>query len=134
MKWGKYMSLKKQLIKNYLKMQLISNDVGKLQIRIGNLPQLDEKYKMFQENVIQLIKILPGIGNIDTNFKTGDVVINYNPSMLQPQQVIKWINVVIDVAIDQMKFISTYWESDLPYVMRELTSILKKKAETILTF
>ncbi|MGL4798297.1 MAG: hypothetical protein ACRCWY_02705 [Cellulosilyticaceae bacterium] len=128
------MSLKKQLIKNYLKMQLISNNPGQLAIRIGSLPKLEDKYKSFETNIVQLLKILPGIGDIQTDFNTGDIRIAYNQAALQPQQVIKWVNVVVDVAIDQMNFINKYWETNLDYVMETLTQILKQKAEDILTF
>lgn len=134
MEWGEEMSLKKQLIKNYLKMQLISNEPGRMKIRIGNLPKLDEKYETFESSVIELLKILPGITNIETAFGTGDMTINYNQALLTPKQVMRWINVVVDVAIDNMNFISTNWESNLPYVMNELRRVLEGKAKAILGF
>ena len=125
------MSLKKQLIKNYLKLQVITNNPGKLHIRIGNLSKVDEQYKAFQDKVIELIKLLDGIQAIIPVYQTGDITILYDATKLTGKQVLKWSDVIVDTAIEKMNFISTYWEKDLDYVMQEMTKLLEEKAKRI---
>lgn len=117
------MSLKKQLIKNYLKMQLISSMPGELRIKVNNLPKLSEEYLEFAPYVYEFIKLKDGIQDVQTNFETGEVSIIYN-STLQPQEVIMWINTVMDVAIDQMDMVADKWDKDRESVINTLKRIL----------
>lgn len=121
------MSLKKQFIKNYLKMQLVSQDYGKLRIKISNLTKVNDKYKGFAKDIKDLIMVLPGIQDITADFDTGIIEIKYSEGVLQPQQVIKWINIVIDVVIDNINLISEKGESDTEAVKTQLLLDLKKR-------
>lgn len=123
---GNKMSLKKQLIKNYIKMQLISSTPGELHIKIGNLPNISKEYYEFAPYVYQFIKLQEGIQDIQANFSTGEVAIFYSQT-LQPQQVIMWINTVVDVAIDHMDFIADKWDTDREDVLSKLNDVLLKK-------
>ncbi|MEG0578641.1 MAG: hypothetical protein RR490_01860, partial [Niameybacter sp.] len=87
------MSLKKQLIKNYLKMQFISNMPGELKIKINNLTKLGPQYLEFAPYVYEFMKMKDGIQDIQPDFETGIVTISYSTSM-QPQEIIAWINTV----------------------------------------
>ena len=117
------MSLKKQLIKNYLKMQLISSTPGELRIKVINLPKLSQEYLEFAPYVYEFIKLKDGIKDVQANFATGEVVILYNNTM-QPQEVIKWINTAMDVAIDQMDMIANNWDTNKEDVINTLKRIL----------
>lgn len=126
------MSFKKQFIKGYLKIQPISNEPGKLKVKINNLAKLDGKYKNFEKQAIELIKILPGIQEVETQLNTGEISILYDATTLAPRQVMRWLNTVIDVVIDQLNLITLYWESNLTYVMNTLENQLREKVKTIL--
>lgn len=123
---GIEMGLKKQLIKNYIKMQLISSKQGELHIKIGNLPNLSKEYYEFAPYVYQFVKLQDGIQDIKTDFSTGEVTIFYSP-ILQPQQVIRWINTVLDVTIDHMDFIAGKWDTDRDSVLDTLNKALMNK-------
>ena len=120
------MSLKKQLIKNYIKMQLMSSTPGELHIKIGNLPNINKDYYEFTPYVYEFIKILDDIKDIKVNFSTGEVTILYAPEV-QPQKIIRWINTVLDVAIDHMDFISAKWDTDRESVLSTLNNVLLNK-------
>lgn len=120
---GAYMSLKKQLIKNYLKMQLVSSDPGILKIKVNNLPKLNEDYLQFAPYIYEFLKLKQGINEIQPDFTSGVVTIYYD-SFMQPQEIITWINTVIDVAIDQMDYIAANWEINQAEVINTLKKIL----------
>ncbi|MDU6855455.1 MAG: hypothetical protein ACLSH8_15745 [Zhenhengia sp.] len=124
------MSLKKQLIKNYIKMQLLSNMPGELHIKMANLSNLSKDYVEFAPYVYDVIKLLNGINNIQVNFTTGEVVILYS-QVLQPEQIIRWINIIIDTAIDYMDFIAAKWESDRQQVIQTLNQTLINKLQKV---
>jgi hypothetical protein len=130
MEGGIMMSLKKQLIKNYIKMQLLSNMPGELHIKMANLSNLSKDYVEFAPYVYDVIKLLNGINNIQVNFTTGEVVILYS-QVLQPEQIIRWINIIIDTAIDYMDFIAAKWESDRQQVIQTLNQTLINKLQKV---
>lgn len=117
------MSLKKQLIKNYLKMQLLSSDPGVLKIRVNNLPKLNEDYLQFTPYVYEFLKLKVGVNDIQPDFISGVVTIYYDSS-IQPQEIIAWLNTVIDTAIDQMDYIAANWETNQAEVINTLKRIL----------
>lgn len=117
------MSLKKQLIKNYLKMQLISSMPGELRIKVTNLPKLSQEYLEFAPYVYEFVKLKDGIKDVKANFATGEVAIYYNSSM-QPQEIIMWINTIMDIAIEQMDMIADKWDTDREQVINTLKRIL----------
>ena len=122
------MSLKKQLIKNYIKMQLLSNMPGELHIKIGNLPNLNKEYMEFVPYVYDALKLLEGVNDVQANFETGEVIILYS-QVLKPEQIIRWINILIDTAIDHMDFIAAKWEVDRDQVINTLNQALANKLQ-----
>ncbi|MEG0320053.1 MAG: hypothetical protein RR627_09180, partial [Niameybacter sp.] len=77
----------------------------------------------FAPYVYEFMKMKDGIQDIQPDFETGIVTISYSTSM-QPQEIIAWINTVIDVAIDQMDMISAKWETNQEEVINILRRIL----------
>lgn len=122
------MSLKKQIIKNYIKMQLLSNEPGKLHLKMANLASLNKDYVEFAPYVYEAIKMLKGVDDIQVDFNTGEVIVLYSDS-LKPEQIIRWINVIIDTAIDYMDFIAAKWNSDKTLVIEKINQTLTQKLQ-----
>ena len=122
------MSLKKQIIKNYIKMQLLSNEPGKLHLKMANLASLNKDYVEFAPYVYEAIKMLKGVDDIQVDFNTGEVIVLYSDP-LKPEQIIRWINVIIDTAIDYMDFIAAKWNSDKTLVIEKINQTLTQKLQ-----
>lgn len=122
------MSLKKQIIKNYIKMQLLSNEPGKLHLKMANLASLSKDYVEFAPYVYDAIKMLKGVDDIEVDFNTGEVIVLYS-DRLKPEQIIRWINVIIDTAIDYMDFIASKWNSDQNLVIDKINQTLSQKLQ-----
>lgn len=119
--------LKKQLIKSYINIKVVQNLPGALTLKISNLSKIGEQYKGYDAQVFELIKMLDGIGEIKVDFNSELATIYYDQAKLTPQQILKWLNVVIDTTIDQLDLISKYWETNMPYVVQTMTDLLAKK-------
>ncbi len=121
------MSFKNQLIKNYLKIQVIGQGEGVLALRIANLVKLDEEYYPLEAEVKPLVMLLPGIEDIETDFDTGNIEISYDPTRLTGRQVAGWVRVVIDLAVDNLDYIKNNWEEYPEQVKETLSQKLKQK-------
>lgn len=121
------LGLKKQLIKSYINIKVVQNLPGALTLKIANLSKIGDQYKGYDLQVFELIKMLEGIADIKVDFGSELATIYYDQAKLSTQQILKWLNVVIDTTIDQMDLISKYWETNMDYVIQTMSSLLNKK-------
>ena len=120
------MFFKNQFIKNYLKIQVVGQAPGLLEIQISNLSKLDKEYQGLEDEVKELIKLLPGIEDLQTDFNTGRIKIYFDQNKLMARRVLGWINYIIDVAIAHFDFIKNNWEQSPELVKETLANKLKQ--------
>ncbi|MGL4736130.1 MAG: heavy-metal-associated domain-containing protein [Cellulosilyticaceae bacterium] len=121
------LGLKKQLIKSYINIKVVQNLPGALTLKISNLSKIGDQYKGYDVQVFELIKMLEGISDIKVDFNSELATVYYDQTKLTPQQILKWLNVVIDTTIDQLDLISKYWETNTDYVVQTMSDLLNKK-------
>ncbi|MHC1749068.1 MAG: hypothetical protein AB9856_12225 [Cellulosilyticaceae bacterium] len=121
------LGIQKQFIKNYLGLNVISNKPGVLTIRVNGLNKVDEELRNYEPYFEETIKLLEGIEGADVDYDKDVVTITYNPLILTPQKVYRWIGITADVVIDKMDYIKANWEDDLMGVVNILQTELKKK-------
>ena len=121
------LGIQKQFIKNYLGLNVISNKPGVLTIRVNGLNKVDEELRNYEPYFEETIKLLEGIEGADVDYDKDVVTITYNPLILTPQMVYRWIGITADVVIDKMDYIKANWEDDLMGVVNILQTELKKK-------
>ena len=120
------MFFKNQFIKNYLKIQVVGQAPGLLEIQISNLSKLDKEYQGLEDEVKELIQLLPGIEDLQTDFNTGRIKIYFDQNKLMARRVLGWINYIIDVAIAHFDFIKNNWEQSPELVKETLANKLKQ--------
>lgn len=121
------LGLKKQFIKSMINIRVVQNLQGALTLKISNLSKIADQYKGYETEVFELIRLLPGISDIKVDFARELATVYYDDTKLKPQQILKWLNIVIDTTIDQLDFISQYWESNKDYVVDTMKTLLQKK-------
>lgn len=121
------LGLKKQFIKSMINIRVVQNLQGALTLKISNLSKIADQYKGYETEVFELIRLLPGISDIKVDFARELATVYYDDTKLKPQQILKWLNVVIDTTIDQLDFISQHWESNKDYVVDTMKTLLQKK-------
>ena len=103
------LGIKKQFIKNMIKLEVVSNTPGQLQIYIAQIKKIEDEYKAYEPYAQKAIKLLPGINTIDVDYEKGILTINYDPSQVTVQKVYSWLQVMIDVGIDYYDDIKAGW-------------------------
>ena len=121
--------LKKQLIKSFIKLDVVENKPGLLKIQILKLSDLDKKYRTYEGYVLESIKCLEGIQEATIDYTRSIIVIGYNQHMLTPQKIYRWMQVLLDVSVENLELIQRYWETDRVYVKERLDKVLKSKLQ-----
>ena len=89
--------------------------------------EIEDEYRSYERFVISAIKKLSGIQNINVDYDRGIVTINYNQNMLTVSRIQAWIDILVDITIENKDFIKDNWEKDVEQVWSTLNPILDKK-------
>lgn len=103
------LGIKKQFIKNMIKLEVVSNTPGKLQIYVAQIKKVEEQYKIYEPYAQKGITLLPGVSGIGVDYDKGLLTINYDPNQVTVQKVYNWLQVMVDVGIDYYDEIKAGW-------------------------
>ena len=120
------LDIKTYIIKNFAKFKVVHSIPGRIRLKINNASKIPKEATMYDKYVIEGIKILDGIDNIEFNYMTGSVLITYNPNKLSEEIVIKWINHVLNIVLENINFIHEFGEDNIDYVVSTLEKKLKE--------
>ena len=120
------LDIKTYIIKNFAKFKVVHSIPGRIRLKINNALKIPKEAAMYDKYVIEGIKILDGIDNIEFNYITGSVIITYNPDKLNEKIVINWINHVLNIVLENINFIQEFGEDNIDYVVNTLQNKLKE--------
>lgn len=120
------LDIKTYIIKNFAKFKVVHSIPGRIRLKINNVSKIPKEAAMYDKYVIEGIKILDGIDNIEFNYITGSVIITYNPDKLNEKIVINWINHVLNIVLENINFIQEFGEDNIDYVVNTLQNKLKE--------
>lgn len=106
------LGIKKQFIKSMIKLEIVSNTPGKLQVYTAQIKKVENEYKQYEyyaENALLLIK---GVQSLDVDYQKGLATIKYDPSVVDVQKIYKWLQMMIDIGIDYYDELKPMWEKD----------------------
>jgi len=96
--------MKKLLLQSYkhlAKIKVIHNIPGRLRLSIPGLKNLkNSNYLRYEHVFYSLIKKIPGISHIDSSYVSGNLLIEYNTSIINDSEILKWLNVTRSKLID----------------------------------
>lgn len=124
-------SFKKQLIKSFINIRLVSDKPGELIIQTNALAKIGEEVKDYDKQVEALALLLDGIQEVTADYRTNRITIKYDPSKLTNRKVLKWLEIMIDVGIDNLEIIQKYGEDNPDYVINILENALMQKIKDI---
>ena len=75
--------------------------------------------------------MLEGITDVEFNYITGSVVINYDTKKTYEEKIIKWINKVIDIVLGDFKLIEENGQDNIEFVIYTLEQKLNEAIKTI---
>lgn len=119
--------LKKNLIKSMIKIETISNEPGELKLYAKQIADIEDEYKSYEHFVLDAIKILNGIKKVSVDYDRALVTITYNENEVSAGQIYKWIDILVDISLDNKDFIKDNWEKDVNLVWAKLRPILEKR-------
>ena len=127
------LSIKKQFIKNMIKLEVVSNTPGKLELYISQIKKVEDEYKVYEVYADRMMKLLKGVKGISVDYDRGLLTVNYEETKLNPRQVYGWIQTMVDVGIEYYDEIKQSWNknsneaAEVEKVWNKMEPVLKSK-------
>ena len=125
------MNIKNHIIKHFIKFKVVHSIPGRLRLKVNNASKIPQEAKEYDKYVVQGLKMLDGIKDVEFNYITGSVVITYDTKKTYEEKIVKWINKVIDIVLGDFKLIEENGQDNLEFVIDTLEQKLNEAIKTI---
>lgn len=125
------MNIKNHIIKHFIKFKVVHSIPGRLRLKVSNASKIPQEAKDYDKYVIQGLKMLDGIKDVEFNYITGSVVITYDTKKTYEEKIIKWINKVIDIVLENFKLIEENGQNNIEFVIDTLEQKLNEAIKII---
>ena len=95
--------LKNLLKKTYLmfnKVKIVHSIPGRVRLLIPSLDKFPEQMKKYESYITGIIKLKTGINNIEYSYLTSKVLIEYDKTKLNEQNIVDWLNKIWKIIVD----------------------------------
>lgn len=93
-----------------IKLEVVSNAPGKLQLYIAQIKKIEDEYKFYEIYAENAMTLLKGIENLQIDYMKGIATVKYDPQKVSVQKVYKWIQRMVDIGIDYYDSLKEIWE------------------------
>ena len=125
------MNIKNHIIKHFIKFKVVHSIPGRLRLKVNNASKIPQEAKEYDKYVVQGLKMLDGIKDVEFNYITGSVVITYDTKKTYEEKIVKWINKVIDIVLGDFKLIEENGQDNLEFVIDTLEQKVNEAINTI---
>ena len=125
------MNIKNHIIKHFIKFKVVHSIPGRLRLKVNNASKIPQEAKEYDKYVVQGLKMLDGIKDVEFNYITGSVVITYDTKKTYEEKIVIWINKVIDIVLGDFKLIEENGQDNLEFVIDTLEQKLTEAIKTI---
>ena len=131
------LGIKKQFIKSMIKLEIVGNTPGKLQVYVAQIKKVEDEYKQYEYYAENAMRLLKGVESLDVDYQKGVATIKYDPNIADVQKIYRWLQAIIDIGInyydelkamwegpgDETKKVEAIWQKMKPVLLVQLTKL-----------
>lgn len=106
------LGIKKQLIKSMIKLEVVGNAPGRLQVYVAQIKKVEDEYKHYEVYAKNAILLLKGVQDLEVDYLKGVVTIKYDASLVNAQKIYKWLQIIVDIGVDYYEELKQIWEKE----------------------
>ncbi len=125
------MNIKNHIIKHFIKFKISHSIPGRLRLKVMNASKIPVEARQYDKYVIRGLNMIDGIEDVEFNYVTGSVLIRYDVKKVYEEKIVKWINKVIEIVLENMNLIEEYGTINIDYVVTTLEQKLKEEIKSI---
>lgn len=114
------------VLSHRLNIRVVHHLPGRLRIHIPLLREVSPAYPHITEMVKRFFCLPRGVGSVEPNFTTGNVLIRYDYSVITEQEVLVWIHQFKQIVLTHWERWAAISEEEWPEVLDRLEKVLKE--------
>ncbi len=122
---------KKIFISQMLKIKIEKRMKGEIVFRINSLKKADDEYGKYEKFLHQALNKLKGIKKVNVDTKEGLVDVIYDEKVLSEELLLRWVDILKEVGIENYDFIESTWEENEELVVKTLEKRLDEEMKKI---
>lgn len=123
--------LKKFIISQIAKIKVAHSIPGRIRFKVNSMKMIPDEYKEYQKFLFEALEKLDGITNVEINLVTGSILVNYDINKLYEKKVLKWVDTIKSVGINNYDVIEKYGDTNLDFVIKTINQQLDEAVKNI---
>ena len=90
-------------VRHCLKPAVSCNLPGRLRMAFRSYKLLPKEALPYLHYIRDVLTLLPGVTDVQINPRIGTVLVLYDPGLTAPNQILRWVDIVVDTGLDLAK-------------------------------
>ena len=124
--------LKNLLKKTYLmfnKVKIVHSIPGRVRLLIPSLDKFPEQMKKYESYITGIIKLKTGINNIEYSYLTSKVLIEYDITKLNEEDIVNWLNKIWEIIVNNEEVYHGMSVDEVEKNVKKFYNMLKNELE-----
>ena len=124
--------LKNLLKKTYLmfnKVKVVHSIPGRVRLLIPSLDKFPEQIKKYESYITGIIKLKTGINNIEYSYLTSKVLIEYDKTKLNEEDIVNWLNKIWEIIVNNEEVYHGMSVDEVEKNVKKFYNMLKNELE-----
>ena len=126
--------LKNLLKKTYLmfnKVKVVHSIPGRVRLLIPSLDKFPEQMKKYESYITGIIKLKTGINNIEYSYLTSKVLIEYDKTKLNEEDIVNWLNKIWEIIVNNEEVYHGMSVDEVEKNVKKFYNMLKNELEGV---
>lgn len=125
------LSFKKMMLERLCGFRVMGSVPGKIRLKSNAPESVYEQVEPYDEELKSAILFLDGIEEAELDYEKGIIVIGYDVKIINERKVLKWIDKIVEIGLENKEAISKYSSTDMKYLEELLERKLNEEIENL---
>lgn len=125
------MNFKKFIIGQLMKIKVSHSLPGRLRLKVSSLKLIPKEYIVYEKFIDESLKKLDGVTSVEINNLTGSILVIYDVNITYEKKILRWIEKLKEIGINNFELIEKYGESNLDFVIKTINQQLNEAVKKL---
>lgn len=125
------MNFKKFIIGQLMKIKVSHSLPGRLRLKVSSLKLIPKEYIVYEKFIDESLKKLDGVTSVEINNLTGSILVIYDVNITYEKKIIRWIEKLKEIGLNNFELIEKYGESNLDFVIKTINQQLNEAVKKL---
>lgn len=125
------LAVTKMVLKKFLEFKVTRSIPGRMRLKSKAPEMVYKQVEEYEDYLKRAILLLDGINDVEFNFHIGTALILYDTTKIYEAKILKWINKIIEIGVENQENIMEYSSNNIKYLEALLEQQLKEEVKKL---